>query len=164
MKQVLFTLIIAVVVFVSCESKKSLTGTGSILDSANILTEREEDSLFFLIQELSNHTGPQVAIVTIDTLRGEKMEDYSLRTAEKMRIGRKTFDDGILITVAVKNKQMRIEVGRGLEKIIKDEVANKIIIFDIAPRFKTGDFFGGLRIAVVKMTTLIENDKKLIGN
>jgi uncharacterized membrane protein YgcG len=83
--------------------------------------------------------------------------------ANGMGLGRKDYDDGILITVSLADRKTRIEVGPGLEKIIKDEIAARIIREDMGPRFGKDDFFNGIKGAVEKIKTLIEENKELVG-
>jgi len=132
-------------------------------DRALILTEEQKSSLTDQIKELEKSIGSQIVILIIKSLEGEKIEDYSLRTANDWGIGRKDYDDGILITVSMYDRQMRIEVGYGLEKIIKDEIANRIIREDMAPKFRTENYYEGLYIAVDKIKTLIKDNKELVG-
>jgi uncharacterized protein len=140
-----------------------LTTDKRIFDYAELLTKEEEDSLFSLIKELEDKVGSQIGILTVDTLNGENINSYSLRMANEMGLGRVDYDDGILITVAVKDQSTRIEVGYGLEKIIKDEIAARIISENMFPEFRTGNFFAGLESAVVTMKELIEENKDIVG-
>ena len=80
-----------------------------------------------------------------------------------MKLGRSNFNDGLLIAVALKERAIRIEVGYGLEKIIKDEIASRIIREEIGPRFKEEKFYEGLYTAVEKIKKLIEENKDLVG-
>jgi uncharacterized protein len=151
---------------ISCNNVKDNRSVGtreSIFDNAGLLTVQQKDSLSELIMGLEKRVGSQIAIFTIDSLNGEGINEFSLKTAEKMRLGRPKFDDGLLITVAVSNRQMRIEVGYGLEKIIKDEIAARIIREDMAPKFREKDYSGGLKVTVEKLIKLIEDNKELVG-
>ena len=151
---------------ISCNTPKenrSVDARENIFDHASLLTVQQKDSIAELIRGLEKRIGSQIAIFTIDTLNGENINEFSLRTAEKLHLGRPKFDDGILITVAIRNRQMRIEVGYGLEKIIKDEIAARIIREDMAPRFRQEDYSGGLKVTVQKVIKLIEENKELVG-
>jgi uncharacterized protein len=151
---------------ISCNNSKdnkSVDARESIFDHASLLTIQQKDTIAELIKGLEKGVGSQIAIFTIDSLKGESINEFSLRTAEELRLGRAKYDDGLLITVAVSNRQMRIEVGYGLEKIIKDEIAAQIIREDMAPRFRKGDFSGGLKVTVDKVIKLIEDNKELVG-
>jgi uncharacterized membrane protein YgcG len=134
-----------------------------VVDNALLLTHPQMDSLDAEIHELEKSIGSQLAIVIIESLKGQKIEEYTLETANKWKLGRAKYDDGILIGVALSDRQMRIEVGFGLEKIVTDEIAAKIIREKMVPRFKEEQYFKGLLAAVREIKLLIKNNKKLIG-
>ena len=104
-----------------------------------------------------------MAVITIDTLNGQEIEDFSIKQAERLGIGRPEFDDGILLTIAVKNREIRIEVGVGLELIIKDEIASRINRNVIAPKFRAGKFGLGIYKGLDSIKYLIQRDKYLVG-
>jgi uncharacterized membrane protein YgcG len=150
----------------SCEPKqeheKELEVGSVIYDSASVLSQDQRNIIFNRIKDLNKRTGSQVAIVTTDTLNGQTIEHYSLITAEKLELDRKINAGGVLITVAIKNRQIRIEVGTGLERILKDEIVSRIIRNKMAPWFRKNDYASGLTNAVRSIDSLIENNKKLI--
>ena len=133
------------------------------MDDADLLTIEQEDIIFLIIQDVERNIGSQIAVLTIGTLNGDSIESFSLRMANEMGLGRKDYNDGILITVSVNDRKTRIEVGSGLEKIIKDEIAARIVREDMGPRFGKGDFFNGTLVAVAKIKKLIEDNKELVG-
>ena len=154
--------------FVSCYKKvdqkaKTLKVEDRIFDYAELLSKEQEDSLFQLIASLDNEIGSQVAIATIFSLEGQRIEEYSLKLAEQLQLGRAKFDDGILITVAQAERTMRIEVGYGLEKIFKDEIAARIIREEMAPSFRDTDYAGGLLKGIKKIIQLIKDNEELVG-
>lgn len=159
MKQILFVVLL---IFISCGDTK-LTKEMRIYDEANLLTDAQEDSIFTLIQNLDSEIGSQIAVVTIDTLIGTSINEYSMKKAEQLRLGRKEQNDGLLITLAVKNREMRIEVGYGLEGIIKDEIAGRINREVMAPHFRKGKFGLGVYKGIDSIRFLIERDKALVG-
>ena len=128
---------------------------GYVNDYSNVLSEEEEHELAKSLATIEQELGPQVVILTISTLDGLTIEDYSLRVAECWKLGRKSHNDGLLITVASNDRRMRIEVGYGLEKIIKDEIAKDIIVTEMAPNFRNNDYFEGLQLAISRITELI---------
>ena len=134
-----------------------------VADNAHILTDDQKSNLIKQIKELEQSVGSQIAILIIESLEGEKIEAYSLRIAENWEIGRKDYDDGVLITIALHDRQTRIEVGYGLEKIIKDEIAAQIIRENMIPNFRTENYYEGLRIAVDKIKTLIKGNQEFVG-
>lgn len=166
-KLIITTLLVTLTLFFSCDNKathdtNALSVENRILDQADLLTPEQENSIFQLIKELENNIGSQLAILTIDTLNGEPINEFSLRTANQIQLGREKYNDGVLLTIAVKNREMRIEVGIGLEEIIKDEIAAQIIKEDIAPRFRESDYSRGIQTGVEKIKRLIEDHKDLI--
>jgi uncharacterized protein len=89
-----------------------------------------------------------VAVLTVLSLQGDPIEDFSLRVVEAWKLGRKGQDDGILLLVASQDRKMRIEVGYGLEGELPDALAGRIVSDVMAPRFRKGDFTGGILSAV----------------
>ncbi len=92
-------------------------------------------------------TGAQVVVAVFPSLEGESLEDFSIRLAERWRIGRKDLDDGAILLVFVQDRKVRIEVGYGLEGAIPDAEASRIIRESIAPRFREGRYDAGLEAA-----------------
>ena len=92
--------------------------------------------------------GAQIAVLLLPTTQPEAIEQFGIRLAEAWKIGHKGADNGVIVIVAKNDRKMRIEVGYGLEGVIPDAVARRIIAERMAPLFKQGDFFGGLRGAV----------------
>jgi uncharacterized protein len=93
------------------------------------------------VEQQSKH---QFVVVTVKSLGGHSIEDYSLRLFRSWGIGRKGVNDGVGLLVAPNERKVRIEVGYGLEKALRDEEAGQIIRADILPRFKAGDIPGGI--------------------
>ncbi|WP_258099119.1 TPM domain-containing protein [Marinoscillum pacificum] len=133
-------------------------------DYADILTDPEEDQLNDLLKSLEDSIGSQLIILTIDSLDERTIEEYSMDVANDWRIGRADYNDGILITLAMKDRKIRIEVGYGLEQIIRDEIAKKIIDSTMLPEFRKGDFYSGLTKASQVLIDLIYGNPNLVGN
>ena len=167
MRASMFLIITVILLSANCTSRQADTKQAGyvyyVMDSANILSIHEEDSIAMLTQALENDIGSQIAVLTIDSLQGERIETYSLRTANSLGLGRATHNDGILITVSLRDRVVRIEVGTGLEQIIKDEIASRLIREQMAPAFREGKFGQGLYKAIEKMTGLIRENEKLVG-
>lgn len=132
-------------------------------DYANILSEEEENDLNQLLKSLEDSIGSQLAILAIDSLPGQTIETYSLRVANEWGIGRAEYNDGILITLSIKNRKVRIAVGYGLELIIEDHIAKRIIDSVMIPEFKTQNFYSGLRKGSQEMINLIYSNPELVG-
>ena len=93
------------------------------------------------------------------TTDGEAIEQFSLRVAEAWKIGRKKIDDGALLVIAKNDRQLRIEVGYGLEGALTDVTSKRIIDEIITPKFKAGDFTGGISAGVDRMIGIIDGEK-----
>ena len=118
--------------------------TGRVNDNAQILSDSTRKSLTDLLKEHENRTTNQIVILTLQSLQGESIEDYSNRVFNEWKIGQKDKDNGILIVVVPDERQMRIEVGYGLEGTMTDLSAGRIIQDIMAPRFREGDYNNGI--------------------
>lgn len=159
-------LIISVLLFVHLTSFGQDTTSVDrqfVFDYAKLLTPGQKDSLTNESIELEDSIGSQLVVLIIDTLVRESIEEYSLRIANEWGIGREGYDDGILITVVLRQRKMRIEVGDGLEKIISNETAAAIIREQMIPYFRQGKYYKGLTLAVKRIKKLIKENKALIG-
>jgi uncharacterized protein len=94
----------------------------------------------------------------VTTTQPEAVEQYALRVVEQWKLGRKKVDDGVLLLVAKNDRTVRIEVGYGLEGVLSDATSNRIISDIIVPRFKQGDFFGGIDGSIDQMIKLIDGE------
>lgn len=121
---------------------------GRINDLADMIGDELEERLDFRLRQLEEDTGAQVAVLTIPTLEGESIEDFSMRVVETWRLGRAEVDDGVLVLVSRDDRLMRIEIGYGLEGALTDAQSHRIIRNLMAPRFRAGDFDGGFDAAV----------------
>jgi uncharacterized protein len=145
------------------KSSNEVRKESRVMDDGNLLTTEQEDIIFAIIHDLETNIGSQIAVLTLESTGGQPIKDLSLQLANDMGIGRKGYDDGVLILVAANDHQMRIEVGLGLEGVIKNEIADKICREDMGPRFLKGDFFNGIKTAVEEIKKLIEENKELVG-
>ncbi len=132
--------------------------SGRVVDSAQLLDEAAELRIEETLRQLEADTGAQIAVLTIDSLEGEVLEDYSLRVAETWALGRAEVDDGVLILVVHKERKIRIEVGYGLEGVIPDVLARRIIEQQMTPQFREGDFAAGIEAAVASAAGLVRGD------
>ena len=109
-----------------------------------------------VLAEGERATGAQVVVALFPSLEGESLEDFSIRLAEKWRVGRKELDDGVIILVFAEDRKVRIEVGYGLEGAIPDIEASHIIREAIAPRFREGRYDAGLEAAARAIYARVE--------
>jgi|SRR5579862_7139021 len=127
------------------------TQEGRITDTAHILSSFELASMTSLLADFDHETGHQIAVLTVPTLGGEAIESFSLRVAKAWRLGHADLADGILITLAMRERRVRIEVGAGMERFISDPVAKSIIEKVMVPSFRRGDIAGGLRAGLMRL-------------
>jgi len=98
-------------------------------------------------------------VLLVPTSQPETIEQYSVRVFESWKLGRKGVDDGVLLVIAKNDRKLHIEVGYGLEGILPDAIAKRIIEDDIVPRFKQGDFYGGVRAGTDRIMRVVEGEK-----
>src|ERR1019366_7197431 len=110
------------------------------------------------LKNLETRKGSQVAVLIVPTTAPETIEQYSIRVAEAWKIGRKKIDDGALLVVAKNDRKLRIEVGYGLEGALNDVTARRIIDEIITPKFRNGDFAGGISDGVDRIIGIIEGE------
>jgi uncharacterized protein len=133
--------------------------TGPVVDLTGTLTTEQRASLDAELRAFSARKGSQVAVLMVPTTKPESIEQYSIRVGEQWKIGRKGTDDGVVLVVAKDDRAVRIEVGYGLEGAIPDAYANRVIGEQIVPRFRNGDFHGGIHAATTTLMKLIEGEK-----
>lgn len=124
-------------------------------DAGNILSDAFEAELDRRLQAYEDSSSNQIAILTIPTLEDVPIEDYTLRVAEKLKLGTTDKDNGVLLLISVNDRKVRIEVGEGLEGVLPDAVCNQIIRNEIAPQFRQNDYEKGIHDAVQAMIQAI---------
>lgn len=126
--------------------------TGGMLSSSAVSKMEQELAAF----EKSDST--QIVVLTIPSLEGESLEEYSIKVAESWKIGQKGKDNGAILLIAKQERKIRIEVGRGLEGKLTDLLSGRIIRGEIAPRFKAGDFDGGVHAGVTAIMAAVKGE------
>lgn len=119
-----------------------------VTDLTATLTREQQAALESALAAIEREKGAQVAILLLPSVQPETIEQFGIRLGETWKIGRKGINDGVIVIVAKADRKMRIEVGYGLEGALPDAVAKRIVAETLAPRFKAGDFYGGLQDAV----------------
>ena len=131
---------------------------GRVTDLTGTLKPEQVSSLEQLLRSFEARKGSQIAVLIVPTTAPETVEQYALRVAEQWKIGRKKVDDGAILVVAKDDRALRIEVGYGLEGALNDATASRIIREVIVPRFREGDFFGGISAGVDRMIRVIDGE------
>lgn len=129
-----------------------------VTDLTGTLKPDEKAGLESRLSAFEAEKGSQIAILLVPTTEPETIEQYSIRVADAWKLGRKGIDDGVLILLAKQDRTVRIEVGRGLEGVIPDAVANRIVEDVMIPFFKQGDFHGGLSEGIDNLFALIRGE------
>ena len=129
-----------------------------VTDLTGTLSASQIADLDTLLAQFETRKGAQVVVLMVPTTEPEVIEEYSIRLAEAWKIGRKDVNDGAILLIAKNDHRMRIEVGYGLEGILPDAIAKRIIAETIAPRLRQGDYYGGVRAGVEQMLKVIEGE------
>jgi uncharacterized protein len=127
-------------------------------DYGGMLSLESEKRLETLLKELEAKDSTQVAVLTIPSLDGDSLEDFSMRVAERWKIGRKGFDNGVILIVSRDDRKVRIEVGYGLEGRLTDLTAGRIIRDRIVPEFRAGRFDQGVLNGVAALTEVVRGE------
>ena len=129
-----------------------------VTDNTGTLSQEEKNSLINKLRTFKEQKGSQVILVMVNSTGLEPIEDYSIRLVEKLKVGREGIDDGVLLLVAKEDRKLRIEVGYGLEGALPDITANRIINEIIVPRFRNGDFYGGVSAGLDAIIHVVEGE------
>ena len=129
-----------------------------VTDSADVLSAAQEAALEEKLAAFEARKGAQIAVLAVASTAPEEIEQYSIRVVEAWKLGRKGVDDGALLIVAVDDKRLRIEVGRGLEGVLTDLTSNRIIQETITPLFRGGDYAGGINAGVDRMISVVDGE------
>jgi uncharacterized protein len=131
---------------------------GRVNDYAGVMSQDQVRTLESQLAQFEQETGHQIAVLTIPTLDGEDIEGFSIRVAESWKIGKKGFDNGVILLVAVKDRKLRLEVGYGLEGVLPDAIADRIIREYIVPRFRAQDYAGGVIAGIDAVQKVIKQE------
>jgi uncharacterized protein len=132
--------------------------TARVIDQTGTLSTTEQSALEARLAALEQRKGSQIAVLLVPTTSPEALEQYSLRVVEAWKLGRKDVDDGVLVLVAKDDRAVRIEVGYGLEGAIPDATGKRVIDEYILPRFRAGDYPGGISAGVDRLIGLVDGE------
>ena len=128
---------------------------GAVNDFADVLTAAQEQALAELVRGVENATSAEIAVATVTTLDGMSVEEYANRLFAAWGIGQRDKDNGVLILVAPNQREMRIEVGYGLEEILPDGLAGQIIEETFLPRFRADEYGLGIVEGTDRVATIV---------
>jgi uncharacterized protein len=140
----------------SDDLRKSLRPTGHVNDFAHLLAPADKESIEARCKQLQDRTGAQLAVVTLKSLEGDQIEDFAVKLFKQWGIGEKDQKNGVLLLIAVDDRLAHIETGYGIEPIIPDILAARIIDNQIRPPFRDHQYAAGIRAAVNAISELIE--------
>ena len=156
MKALAFALLLGVAL--AAQAQVAVPPIGRVVDQTGTLGAEQKASLERMLEAFETRKGSQLAVLMVRTTGGEPIEQYALRVAEQWKLGRKGVDDGALLAIAKDDRAMRLEVGYGLEGALNDATAKRIIAEVITPRFREGDFFGGIGAGLDRMIKVIDGE------
>ncbi|HYQ37380.1 MAG TPA: TPM domain-containing protein [Pseudomonas sp.] len=132
--------------------------TARVTDLTATLTPAQVAALEGRLQRFEAQKGSQLAVLIVPSTGEETIEQYSLRVVEQWKLGRRNVDDGALLIVAKNDRSLRIEVGYGLEGALNDATCKRIISEIIVPRFRQGDFAGGIEAGLERMIGVVSGE------
>jgi uncharacterized protein len=132
--------------------------SGRVVDQTATLGGDEIALLDATLKNFEARKGSQIAVLIVPTTTPEAIEQYSIRVADAWKIGRKKIDDGAILVVAKNDRKLRIEVGYGLEGALNDVTAKRIIDDIITPKFRSGDFAGGISAGVEQIIRVVDGE------
>lgn len=140
----------------AAQADRLLKPTGWVTDAADVLPPADEAALETKLTRFSNHTKHQLAVVTVSSLEGQTVDAFTLNLAKRWGVGRKGYNDGVMLLVAPNERRVRIEVGYGLENPLSDELCQKILADDVLPRFRQGQYPQGIDAGVAAIIAVLD--------
>ena len=132
--------------------------TAPVIDQTGTLTGEQIAELDRTLRAFHERKGSQISVLLVPSTQPESIEQYSIRVVEQWQLGRQGVDDGVLLLVAKDDRAVRIEVGYGLEGALPDVIAHRITDQVIVPRFRQGDFAGGISEGVNRMVAVLDGE------
>ncbi|MGC8743859.1 MAG: TPM domain-containing protein [Verrucomicrobiia bacterium] len=136
-----------------------------IVDKAGVLRQQDIADIDKMLSDIERQTSCQVVVAIYESLpSGEALEDYANRLFRAWGIGKKEKNNGVLLLIFIKDRKLRIEVGYGLEGVIPDAIAKRIIDEKIAPFFRSGNYSGGIKSGISAINSAIKGEYKPVAN
>jgi uncharacterized protein len=132
--------------------------TGRVVDLTGTLAAPDRESIAAKLKAFEAAKGSQVAVLMVPSIGPETIEEFSTRVTDVWKLGRAGVDDGVLFVIAMHERRMRIQTGRGVQGVLTDALSRRIIAERVSPRFRTGDFAGGINDGVDAILKAIEGE------
>lgn len=153
MKKLCFSVILAAMLLAGLAHAEVAVPTlsGRVTDLTGTLDAQQTQALDARLKAFEAQKGAQIAVLIVHTTQPDTIEQFGIRVADAWKLGRRGVDDGALLLVAKDDHTLRIEVGYGLEGVLNDATAHRIVDEIITPHFKTGEFYQGIDAGVAAM-------------
>lgn len=135
--------------------------TGRVNDFANVIDPATEAEIDGRLDQLERQTSSEIAVATIASLGGLASTEYANRLFKEWGVGQEKRDNGVLVVIAIEDRDMAIEVGYGLEGVLPDGLAGQVIRDEFTPRFRDNDYSGGIRNGVMRLADIVEKQQVL---
>ncbi|MGH8139181.1 MAG: TPM domain-containing protein [Steroidobacteraceae bacterium] len=132
--------------------------TARVTDLTGTLTAEQQSALEEKLAAFEARKGSQIALLVVPTTQPEEIEPYSIRVVDQWKLGRQKAEDGVLLLIAKNDREMRIEVGKGLEGALTDATSSRIISETLTPLFRQGDFYGGINAGLEQIIRVIDGE------
>ncbi|MGH8217398.1 MAG: TPM domain-containing protein [Steroidobacteraceae bacterium] len=129
-----------------------------VTDRTGTLSPQQAASLKRTLQDFEARKGSQIAVLIVPSTAPETIEQFGIRVADQWKLGRKGVDDGAILLIAKQDRTVRIEVGYGLEGALNDAVCERIVSEIIVPRFRQGDYYGGIAAGLDRMIAVVNGE------
>ncbi len=132
--------------------------TGRVVDLTGTLGSAEREAIAAKLKAFEESKGSQVAVLLVPSIGQETIEEFATRVTDEWKLGRAGVDDGVLFVIAKQERRMRIQTGRGVQGVLTDALSKRIIAERVSPRFRSGDFAGGIADGVDAIMKAIEGE------
>ena len=134
--------------------------SGRVVDNAQLLSKEQKENIIAVLKAHEEKTSNQIVVLTLNSLNGYDIADYSYQLGRYWQIGQKDKDNGVLLVISLQDRKLRIEVGYGLEGALTDKISHEIIEYILKPKFKQQQYYIGINNAVEKIITVINGEYK----
>lgn len=132
--------------------------TGQVVDSANLLSQSQKETLQSTLKEHEEKTSNQIVVVTLNSLEGYEIAEYSYQLGRHWGIGQKDKNNGVLLVISLNDRKLRIEVGYGLEGALTDKISHEIIEYTLKPKFRQEQYYDGIQKSIDQIILAIKGE------